>query len=278
MWSESGPGPSPRSSQEHEQHSATPLAQFTPVRPTRASTEVIAQIREAIFGGRYRPGDRLPTERELARQFGVSRVTIRDALRALEAVGLVEVRVGGHGGPYVAEPDIARLTETLATHVQLRGTTFLEMSEARLALELTAARLAAERATDEELEQMRELVEAPTRPEPDTAGGLLDFHRMVVTAAHNSAILDMWTACRTVIQQPFDILHALRPSTAKAAHRSHRELYRALAARDPEEAVRITREHLSDFAGRAQRAFVESRQRELRARLAAAESAAVVSR
>jgi GntR family transcriptional regulator, transcriptional repressor for pyruvate dehydrogenase complex len=242
-----------------------PPVQFTPVRPTRASTEVITQVREAIFSGRYHPGDRLPTERDMARQFGVSRVTVRDALRALEAAGLVEVRVGGHGGPYVAEPDVSKLTETLGTHVQLRGTSFMEMAEARLALELMAAELAATRITDEELERMRELVEAPTRPEPETAGGLLDFHRMVVAAAHNSALLDMWTACRTLIQQPFDILHALRPATAQAAHRSHRELYRALAAHEPEKAVKVMREHLSDFADRTQRAFEESRRRELRA-------------
>lgn len=232
---------------------------FTPVRPTRASAEVITQIREAIFAGRYCPGSRLPTEREMAKQFGVSRVTVRDALRALEAAGLIEVRVGGHGGPYVAAPDVSKLTETLGTQVQLRGTTFMEMSEARLALELMAAELAALRITDEELARMRELVEAPARPEPDTAGGLLDFHRMVVSAAHNSAVLDMWTACRTLIQQPFDILHALRPATADAAHRSHRELYHALAQRQPEQAVKVMREHLSDFATRAQRAFDESR-------------------
>src|ERR687886_1846181 len=97
---------------------------FSRVVPTRASSDVVAQIREAILSGRVKPGDRLPTERELAAQFGVSRVTIRDALRALEAGGLIRVRVGGNGGPYVAEPDIAQLSDSLGTHLQLRGTTF----------------------------------------------------------------------------------------------------------------------------------------------------------
>jgi len=84
-----------------------PSSTFSRITPTRASSDVIAQIRTAILSGRFRPGDRLPTERELAQQFGVSRVTVRDALRALEAGGLVRVKVGGQGGPYVAEPDIA---------------------------------------------------------------------------------------------------------------------------------------------------------------------------
>ena len=116
---------------------------FRPVRPTRASSEVVTQIREAILSGRFRPGDRLPTERELAQQFGVSRVTVRDALRALEAGGLIRVKVGGQGGPYVAEPDISQLSDSLGAHLQLRGSTFRELAEARLALETTAARLAA---------------------------------------------------------------------------------------------------------------------------------------
>src|SRR5213595_456802 len=80
---------------------------FAPIRPTRASSDVIAQIRRAILSGQYRPGDRLPTERDMAQQFGVSRVTVRDALRALEAHGLVRVKVGGQGGPYVSAPDVA---------------------------------------------------------------------------------------------------------------------------------------------------------------------------
>src|SRR3979411_1052358 len=123
-----------------------PSSVLAPIRPTRASSDVIAQIRRAILSGQYRPGDRLPTEREMARQFGVSRVTVRDALRALEAAGLLEIRVGGQGGPYVKEPDPARLAESLRTHFHLQGTTFAELAEARLALETTAARLAAERA------------------------------------------------------------------------------------------------------------------------------------
>ncbi|HZV52058.1 MAG TPA: GntR family transcriptional regulator [Candidatus Dormibacteraeota bacterium] len=235
--------------------------EFTRVRPARVSNEVVAQIREAIFSGRYQPGDRLPTERELSRQFGVSRVTVRDALRALEAAGLIEVRVGGQGGPYVTEPDVSRLTEALNAHVQLRGTTFVELSEARLALELLAAELAAERATSRELEQIQAMAEVPPGRGPEAAGALLDFHRAVVTASHNGALLDMWTACRTLIQEPFDVLQALQPAMAEASQEAHRRLARALAARDGKLAARLTREHLSDFHSRARRAFEESRRR-----------------
>src|SRR3712207_613740 len=140
---------------------------FSRIRPNRASDDVVAQIRSAILGRRFQPGDRLPTERELAQQFGVSRVTVRDPLRRLEASGLSRVKVGGQGGPYVAEPDISLLSESLSTHMQLRGATFEELAEARLALETTAARLAAERATEADLAALKAAIDGPMRPGGD---------------------------------------------------------------------------------------------------------------
>lgn len=225
-------------------------ASFTPIRPTRASSDVIAQVRAAILAGEFRPGDRLPTEREMARQFRVSRVTIRDALRALEASGLVEVRVGGRGGPYVATPDSAALTESLGNHFHLYGTTFAELAEARLALETTAARLAAERATPEGLAAMREALEEVA----DSASRSVDFHTALVDAAHNTALAVMWSATRALLTEAFDTLHSRQPDMAEVARDVHRRLYQAVERRDGEEAVRLMRDHLYDFAERAEKA------------------------
>ncbi len=226
---------------------------FTAIKPTRASSDVIAQIRAAIFSGRFRPGDRLPTEREMAQQFGVSRVTVRDALRALEAGGLIRVKVGGQGGPYVAEPDVSQLSDSLGTHLQLRGTTFRELAEARLALETTATRLAAERATQKDLAALQTAIDGPLRPSDDAAAASLDFHTALVTAAHNGALLAMFMATRALIQEAFDTLHARQPDMADAARQAHGQLYEAIARRDGETAVRIMREHLYEFAARAER-------------------------
>lgn len=234
-----------------------PVQGFSPIKPTRASSDVIAQIRAAILSGRFRPGDRLPTERELAQQFGVSRVTVRDALRALEAGGLIRVKVGGQGGPYVAEPDIALLSDSLGAHLQLRGTTFRELAEARLALETTAARLAAERATEADLAALKTAIDGPIRPSYDAATTSLDFHTAVIRAAHNGALLAMFMATRALIQAAFDTLHARQPDMAAAARQAHGELYRAIAARDAETAVRIMREHLYEFNDRAERVSSE---------------------
>jgi len=226
-------------------------AVFTPIQPARASTNVIMQIREAIMAGRFRKGDRLPTEREMARLFGVSRVTVRDALRALEAAGLIEIRVGGQGGPYVREPDPALLAESLRTHFHLQGTTFAELAEARLALETTAARLAAERATEENLAEMRAAIEEPGSD--GTATRSVDFHKALVRAAHNSALMTMFLAVQSLLAEAFDTLHASQPDMAGVARRVHTELYRAIARRDAETAVRRMRDHVYEFAERAER-------------------------
>jgi DNA-binding FadR family transcriptional regulator len=227
---------------------------FAPIRPTRASSDVIAQIRRAILSGQYRPGDRLPTEREMAQQFGVSRVTVRDALRALEANGLVRVKIGGQGGPYVSEPDIALLSDSFSTHLQLRGTTFQELAEARLALETTAVQLAAARATDEDLRALKAAIQGPISPPPaDSASSSLDFHTALVTATHNRALLAMFRATRALIQQAFDALHAQQPDMAVAARKTHGELYAAIAAHDAPRAAELMRTHLEGFAARAER-------------------------
>jgi GntR family transcriptional regulator, transcriptional repressor for pyruvate dehydrogenase complex len=231
---------------------------------------VIAQIRRAILSGQFRPGDRLPTEREMAQQFGVSRVTVRDALRALEANGLVRVKVGGQGGPYVAEPDISLLSDSIGTHLHLRGTTFQELAEARQALETTAARLAAQRATQEDLAALEAAIHGPIRPplgdalpdrarsgsgEPPSAASSLDFHTALVIAAHNQALLAMFRATRALIQAAFDQLHAQQPDMADAARKTHGDLYAAIANRDSERAAALMRQHLEEFAARAARFY-----------------------
>ena len=210
--------------------------------------------------GQYRPGDRLPTEREMAQQFGVSRVTVRDALRALEANGLVRVKVGGQGGPYVSAPDIELLSDSFSTHLHLRGTTFHDLAEARQALETTAAQLAAQRATAEDLSALEGAIHSPEQAPKARAAAAssIDFHTALVTASHNQALLAMFGATRTLIQEAFDQLHAQQPDMADAARNTHTELYAAISERDADRAGALMREHLEEFASRAERFYAST--------------------
>ena len=128
-------------------------------RQGRASEDVAAQILDAFYTEGLQPGEWLGTEAELAERFNVSRVTIRDAVSALAARGLLDVRVGARGGLRIATSDPDRLIDAFSIQMRLMGLTRDELFEAMLAIEPTTAALTAERATDAQLVDLRELVE-----------------------------------------------------------------------------------------------------------------------
>src|ERR687887_1898914 len=161
---------------------------FSSVRTPRVYEHIVAQIERAIFDGRLQQGDKLPAERQLVREFGASRVAVREALRALEHRGLVEVRQGSAGGYFIREVDATPVVRDLSTLFRLGGVSPPHLAEARALLEPESARLAASRITDHELKTLGERLEARTQ------SGLTsrrrraldaEFHRLVAAAARN---------------------------------------------------------------------------------------------
>src|SRR5207237_62143 len=120
---------------------------FAPVAVARASSAIAEQIRTAILSGRLKAGDRLSPERELAEQFGVSRVTVRDALRSLEAMGLIAVKVGARGGAFVTAPTGSKVAQTMSDMMMMSATTPEDIVEARLVVELGTVTLACARSS-----------------------------------------------------------------------------------------------------------------------------------
>src|SRR3954453_14791260 len=121
-------------------------ARFDKAKRVRSFDDVVDQLREAIYAGRIRPGERLPGERQLCEVFGVGRPTLREALRSLEAVGLIEVRPGKAGGSYAATPSESTVGDALAALVNLRGASLEDLAEFRLDFEGENAAWAARRA------------------------------------------------------------------------------------------------------------------------------------
>src|ERR1700684_3677403 len=108
---------------------------FSPVSMGRISEVIVEQVRQLMRSGQLKLGDRLPAERDLCERFGVSRVTVREALRMLESSGLVEIRVGARGGAFVTAPSSDRVGEGLADLVSLSVISTMDMSEVRMVLE-----------------------------------------------------------------------------------------------------------------------------------------------
>ena len=104
---------------------------FDKARRVRSFDDVVEQLREAIYSGRIRPGERLPGERQLSEEFGVGRPTLREALRSLEAVGIIEVRPGKSGGSYAVTPSESTVGDALAALVHLRGASLEDLTEFR---------------------------------------------------------------------------------------------------------------------------------------------------
>src|SRR4051812_40076915 len=135
---------------------------FAPARRVRMLDDVSLQIRDAILTGGVPHGERLPNERDLAQRFEVGRPTVREALRSLEALGIVEIRAGRSGGAFATRPSEATLGSALSTLVSLRGASPQELAEFRLSFEADNAWWAARRADAADIAGLQQLV-AETR-------------------------------------------------------------------------------------------------------------------
>src|SRR4051795_7811293 len=161
-------------------------------RQLRASDAIVQHVRRAIFEGRVKAGDLLGSEQQLAAQFGVSRTTLRDALRSLEVGGMVEIRTGAKGGVRIARGDPLRFADGLAVQLKLVGLNPADALAAQMGLEWVAAELAATNATASDLDGLASLLEdaAAVVNYPGTAftDASDAFHDAVARASHNWAI------------------------------------------------------------------------------------------
>src|SRR4030067_1637872 len=127
---------------------------FNQVRQGRISDNIVAQIKNAILSGAYKPGDKLPSEKELERLFNVSRVPLREALRSLEEMGLILIKPGVLGGAFVAQMGIKSVSDSLSNMIRLGKISISDIWEFRMLIEPNITRLASERRSDWDIQQM----------------------------------------------------------------------------------------------------------------------------
>ena len=165
---------------------------FTPAKRTRSFEDVVEQIRNAVIEGKIGKGDRLPNERELCRIFGISRSTLREGLRALEALGVIEVRPGSTGGIFANEPRGDQVGAALESLIRFSGATAQDLAEFRVSFEGETASWAAQRATPEDSAGLEEIVHEwkvlirdQDTPWPVLAELDVRFHDAIAHASHN---------------------------------------------------------------------------------------------
>jgi len=163
---------------------------FKPYQANRAYQHIAREITQAILLKRLSAGDRLPSERSLADQFQVGRLTVREALRALETKGLIKIRHGRGGGAYVGFADPHTLPSAIMDNLQLEGITHAQMIEARIGLECAIVQYAIVHATGEDLEHIERNIEESKeviRLENTklAVSKMIDYHVLVGEATHN---------------------------------------------------------------------------------------------
>ncbi|ANY08520.1 FadR/GntR family transcriptional regulator [Pseudonocardia sp. HH130630-07] len=228
-----------------------PAARLQVQRVRPAYRQVADELRSQIMRGALAPGTRLPAESELTGMFGVSRSTVREALRVLTSQHLIDTRRGVQGGSFVAAPDPAQVVEDVGGALGvLVATPRLGMSdllEARLLLEPAAARLAAQRAAPETIEALRIAASSPRDPR-DPSGFVehMDFHTTVLMATGNLMLTMMGQPVGDVLRTRLDRA-AVAPERWTEVDSCHAEITEHIARGEAAEAEEAMRSHLLDL-------------------------------
>lgn len=220
------------------------MQEFKPITKTTISSRIVEQVLSMIRSEGFKPGDKLPTERELSEAFQVGRSSVREAMKILEATGLV---VTTNRGKYVSLPIEQPINTLDATR-----TTIHEVFEARKLMEIELTALAAHRATQDDIKNIGKtsklLAESDELHEAYAAD--LSFHKAVVDSAHNSVFSQIYSMVSGLLYQQYKVyLHiAYRQGTSSYAKQiapDHERIFEAIKTRDSSAAKRAVRRHLN---------------------------------
>src|SRR4051794_25979758 len=224
---------------------------FFPGRSASLSSQIIGDVRDALFAKKLVPGDSIGTENEIAARYGVSRIVARDALRTLEALGIAEIRMGKGGGARVARGNPRLFAEALAVQLDLTGVSAAEIMDAQRAIECLAAELAAENATAEDIAKLKQSIADADASMGDVARFTQlgsEFHLLVAEASHN----------RVLVVQLISLQHVSWPRRNPTLTRNvmrriqdvHKELLGLIEIRDAAGARKMMDDHVKMIRAR----------------------------
>lgn len=217
-----------------------------PVSRTSLSEQVAIQIADMISMGRWKPGEKLPSEAELCKAFGISRPSIREALKSLAFAGMVEMRSGQ--GSYVADGS-SKFLDRLCAHGLLNSQeSVADLTTARLALESELASMCSLRATNEELDNLEILVSQIRSCTDDDEFLALDlqFHLAIATYSGSRILARLLRAVRSLLQELIRKSAEL-PGDKELTYEQHMKILQALRERNPRSARSAMRAHLKTF-------------------------------
>jgi len=214
------------------------------IRQKRISDEVFEQMKANILSGEWGTGKKIPGELELAEQFGVSRVSVREAIHRLVGMGVLTIRRGD--GTYVSEVLPENYLNALLPILLIEGTSLTEMLEFRAMIEVESVRLASRRATSDDLERMSELLAAMEKSKgnvSDFADADLSFHIAIAMATHNNVFIKVNAIIHDMLKNTMEEIVGITGYDDGLFY--HKKLLEAIRNRDEEKAVYLMREHIS---------------------------------
>ncbi|MHB1652275.1 MAG: FadR/GntR family transcriptional regulator [Desulfitobacteriaceae bacterium] len=219
--------------------------ELKPIKTRKIYEEIAEQLRKLVAEGKLKPGDRLPSERELAERLQVSRASVREALSALEMMGLLEVRSGE--GTYIRHVNMDSVVAPLSWVLSLDKDTVVQLMEVRKILEVQAVSLAAERVREAELKEMAEALEMMRL---DLEAGELDevtdnrFHFAIARATHNKILIRLMNSISDTVQQTLKFGLGRSRDTLERLYTEHIAIMEAIKAKDPIKARECMLSHL----------------------------------
>jgi DNA-binding FadR family transcriptional regulator len=232
----------------------TSQSEWKPLARMRTHEQVVAEIENRLITGSLKAGDRLPPERQFAEALGVSRGAVREALRILEAIGVVEAGTGSGptSGSVIVKDSVAGMAMVMRVHLQLASFSQDDLVEVRLLIERLAARKAADVATPEDVAELRSLVEQMRGVHTTATYNDLDaaFHVRIVRASDNALAAVLMAAMREALRQAmvtaFESLEDVATTMAKLTD-EHAAIVDAIAAHDGALAAELVGTHIVDF-------------------------------
>ncbi len=225
------------------------LTQIEPIKREPAATQIARRLVEYILSGAVEPGTRMPSERQLAEAFGVGRSAMREAIKALSLIGLVEVRQGD--GTYLRKTDSALLPEVIEWGLLLGERRTMDLVEARQEIEIVIAGLAARRRTARDIEELTDLLQRMERAVD--AGAFLEadarFHMRVAETSNNLVLRDIHSSVQALFRTWIARVLATE-GPREPSYLEHVPILEAIVAGDAEGAQRAMEEHMTSAANR----------------------------
>ncbi|HEY9281228.1 MAG TPA: GntR family transcriptional regulator [Eoetvoesiella sp.] len=227
-------------------HEFALLANQEQTKLSRVFEQICDQIRTRLKDGTLLPGDKLPSERELAAQFGASRTAVREAFRSLEIAGLLELRPGVKGGAFIREGDPAIMTRSLRDMVHSGHISLESLTESRVIITDAVIKLACERATEADYQALERCIDrtealSETGDPEKRRVQLVEFYRLLSVATGNEIMMMLVDALTDVV---LGVLEELDAAPRHETVTMQRELIRCLRAKQPEQASKIMADHL----------------------------------